>query len=94
MATMMAPIVPVAGGEAPYQFGQHIQLVVDPHTGVVMHVENDAGQAIGMVTELDPLANSTRRRQRPPVESNTTSTATGPNLVELAHRQHYPHTGE
>lgn len=80
--------------EVPYELaGQHVRLVVDPHTGAVMHVENEAGQAIGAATELDALANSTRRRQRPPAEP-ATAAATGPNLIELAHRQQYLHTEE
>jgi transposase InsO family protein len=81
--------------EVPYELtGQHVQLVVDPHTGAVMHVENDAAQVIGAATELDAIANSTRRRQRPQAEPATAGAATGPNLIELAHRQHYPHTEE
>ena len=79
--------------EVPYELtGQHIQLVVDPHTGTVMHVENDEGKYIGMATPLDAIANSTRRRQRPAAEPATAPTTTGPNLIELAHQQHYPHT--
>ena len=80
--------------EVPYELaGQHVRLVVDPHTGVVMHVENAAGQQLGAATELDTVANSTRRRQRPQAEPATAEpAAAGPNLIELAHRQHYPHT--
>jgi putative transposase len=79
--------------EVPYELtGQHVRLVVDPHTGAVMHVENEAGKAIGAATELDAIANSTRRRQRPQTEPATDQAATGPNLIELAHQQHYPHT--
>lgn len=82
--------------ELPYELtGQTVRLVVAPHTGTVMHVENEAGQPIGMATPLDAIANSTRRRQRPQTEPATAeSAAAGPNLIELAHRQHYPHTGE
>ncbi len=80
--------------EVPYELtGQHIQLVVDPHTGAVMHVQSDEGKCIGMATPLDAIANSTRRRQRPAPEPATAATTTGPNLIELAHQQHYPHTG-
>jgi putative transposase len=80
--------------EVPYELaGQTVRLVVDPHAGAVMHVENEAGQAIGAATELDALANSMRRRQRPPAEP-ATAAATGPNLIELAHRQQYLHTEE
>lgn len=81
--------------EVPYELtGQHVQLVVDPHTGTVMHVENDEGKCIGMATPLDAIANSTRRRQRPAAEPATAPATNGPNLIELAHRQHYPHTEE
>ncbi|MCG5076626.1 DDE-type integrase/transposase/recombinase [Paraburkholderia tagetis] len=79
--------------EVPYELtGQHVSLVVDPHSGTVMHVENEAGQAIGAATRLDALANSTRRRQRPGSDAASAHVSTGPNLIELAHQQHYPHT--
>jgi putative transposase len=81
--------------ELPYELtGQTVRLVVDPHTGAVMHVENEAGQSIGGATQLDAITNSTRRRQRPQTEPATAEAAAGPNLIELAHRQHYPHTEE
>jgi hypothetical protein len=80
--------------EVPYELtGQHVRLVVDPHTGAVMRVENETGHSMGAATELDAVANSTRRRQRPQAEPATAEPAVaGPNLIELAHRQHYPHT--
>ena len=81
--------------ELPYELtGQTVRLVVDPHTGAVMHVGNEAGQSIGGATQLDAITNSTRRRQRPQTEPATAEAAAGPNLLELAHRQHYPHTEE
>ncbi|WP_198399459.1 hypothetical protein [Caballeronia calidae] len=81
--------------EVPFELtAQYVQLVVDPHTGAVMHIENDAGQPLGAATELDAIANRTRRRQRPLAEPATAGAAAGPNLVELAHRQHYRHAGE
>jgi transposase InsO family protein len=81
--------------EVPYELtGQHVRLVVDPHTGAVMHVENEAGKTIGAATELDAIANSTRRRQRPQTEPATAGPATGPNLIEIAHRQQFPYTEE
>ncbi|MEM5461084.1 hypothetical protein VSR69_40720 [Paraburkholderia phytofirmans] len=38
------------------------------------------------------IANSSRRRTRAPDTPATTEPATGPNLIELAHRRHYPRT--
>jgi putative transposase len=79
--------------EVPYELtGQHVRLVVDPHTGEVKHVENEAGERLGEATELDMVANIRRRRQRPQTEPATAPAANGPNLIELAHRRHYPRT--
>jgi len=53
-----------------------------------------------MATPLDALANCHRRRRKPEAVTtstaitNTTPTATGPNLVELAFKQHYAQTPE
>lgn len=82
--------------EVPYELtGQHLRLVVDPHSGDVKHVENEAGERLGEATELDMVANSRRRRQRPQTEPATAPAANnGPNLIELAHRRHYPRMEE
>ncbi|KWA81524.1 hypothetical protein WL29_28920 [Burkholderia ubonensis] len=76
--------------EVPYELsGQQIVLVVDPHAGTVVRVQNRAGEPQGAATALDAIANSRRRRSKPPVEPPTAAPAPGPNLIELAHRHHY-----
>ncbi|KVP53930.1 integrase [Burkholderia ubonensis] len=80
--------------EVPYELsGQQIVLVVDPHAGTVIRVQNRAGEPMGAATPLDALANSRRRRSKPPVEPPTAAPAPGPNLIELAHRHHYRREG-
>jgi putative transposase len=72
--------------------------VVDPHAprrkspwgaGTVLRVESQTGQALGLATELDTVANCTRRRQRPSTQPVTHAAASGPNLLELVHQRHY-----
>lgn len=76
--------------EVPYELtGQTVVVVVDPHAGSVIRVESQAGQALGAATELDTVANCTRRRQRPPAQPATHAAASGPNLLELVHQRHY-----
>ncbi|HKT97095.1 MAG TPA: DDE-type integrase/transposase/recombinase [Paraburkholderia sp.] len=76
--------------EVPYELsGQQIVLVVDPHAGTVVRVQNRAGVSLGAATPLDALANSRRRRSKPPAEPPTAAPVPGPNLIELAHRHHY-----
>jgi hypothetical protein len=76
--------------EVPYELtGQMVVLVVDPHAGTVLRVESQTGQALGLATELDTVANCTRRRQRPSTQPVTHAAASGPNLLELVHQRHY-----
>ena len=79
--------------EVPFELsGKTVRLVVDPHAGTVVGVENDKGEALGQATRLDALANLHRRRRQadPPV---THPAGDGPNLVELAYRQYYGKEG-
>lgn len=77
--------------EVPYELtGQTVQLVVDPHTATVRRVESESGQPLGAATELDAVANLTRRRRKPLSEPATGEPASpGPNLIELVHQRHY-----
>lgn len=79
--------------EVPFELsGKTVRLVVDPHAGVVVGVENDKGESLGPATPLDALANLDRRRRQPdPI--NAHQAADGPNLVELAYRQYYGKEG-
>ena len=87
--------------EVPYELsGKTVRLVVDPHLQQVVGVEDEDGNSRGAATPLDALANCHRRRRKPEAVTtstaitNTTPIATGPNLVELAFKQHYAQTPE
>jgi transposase InsO family protein len=75
--------------EVPYELsGKTVRLVVDPHAGRVVGVENEAGESLGAATALDAIANLKRRRRKPEA-ATPTATRNGPNLVELAHAQYH-----
>lgn len=75
--------------EVPFELsGKTVRLVVDPHAGTVVGVENEKGEAIGQATPLDALANLNRpRRTLDPLV--TPVTRVGPNGVELAYHQYH-----
>ena len=77
--------------EVPFELaGKMIRLVVDPHAGTVLGVENEAGVRIGSATPLDTLANIKRVRRKPAplgVVPGTDHPST--NLVELAYQQYH-----
>lgn len=84
--------------EVPYELsGKTVRLVVDPHAGRVVGVEDAAGVSLGQATALDVLANVQRKRRKsePPeavgaIDINPgKGPRTGPNLVELAHTQYH-----
>jgi len=80
--------------EVPYELsGQYVVLVVDPHAGTVVRVQSGAGVSLGAATALDVVANSRRRRSKPPAEPATAARVPGPNLIELVHRHHYRQEG-
>jgi hypothetical protein len=75
--------------EVPFELsGKTVRLVVDPHAGIVVGVENEKGEPVGQATALDALANLNRQRRKPnPLI--TPIAGDGPNLVELAYRQYH-----
>ena len=78
--------------EVPFELsGQTVQLVVDPHSEIVVNVENAAGESLGKATILDMLSNLTRERRKPaPVEAAAqTANRAGPNLIETALGKYY-----
>jgi transposase InsO family protein len=76
--------------EVPYELsGRTVQLVVDPHAGVVLGVEDDAGNDLGRATALDAAANAHRRRRKPRPPSDDAGAVTGLNRIELAHADYY-----
>jgi hypothetical protein len=76
--------------EVPYELsGKTVQLVVDPHVGRVVGVEDAAGKSLGQATALDAMANILRVRRRPEPAQMPSGPRTGPNLVELAHAKYH-----
>lgn len=78
--------------EVPFELaGRTIKLVVDPHAGRVVGVEDDAGVSLGQATPLDTIANNHRTRSKPkhtPADE-VLGARGGPNLVEIAHAQYH-----
>lgn len=81
--------------EVPYELsGKAVRLVVDPHEGRVVGVEDEAGAPLGAATELDQIANQHRTRRKPDAHAQATPASppgprTGPNLVEIALIKHH-----
>jgi transposase InsO family protein len=77
--------------EVPYELsGRRVWLVVDPHTGEVVGVEDEVGNSIGAATPLDLLANAHRRRRKPgSTPPATPATQAAPSLLDLAVARHY-----
>lgn len=76
--------------EVPYELaGKTVKLVVDPHAGIVVGVENDEGASLGAATRLDTTANLNRVRRKPEAQVQQVRSRAGPNLVEQAHQQYY-----
>ena len=77
--------------EVPFELaGKTIRLVVDPHAGTVLGVENESGEHLGSATVLDPLANLRRVRRKPiPVTDVPATDRATTNLVELAYQQYH-----
>ena len=78
--------------EVPYPLsGRSVRLVVDPHAGQVIGVEDDKGASLGAATPLDAVANVHRQRRKPEpgAPASPDGTATGENEVELAYRHYY-----
>jgi transposase InsO family protein len=82
--------------EVPYELsGKQVVLVVDPHAGKVLGVEDAHGQPLGAATPLDAVANVQRQRRKPqPPEAPSPSHTGQDNEVELAYRQYYDQTEE
>ena len=70
--------------------GKTVRLVVDPHAGRVVGVEDAAGASLGDATPLAMLANIHRTRRKPePAADPALTVGNGPNLVELAHERYH-----
>jgi putative transposase len=80
--------------EVPYELaGQSVVLVVDPHAGRVVGVEDGEGNPLGAATALDAIANAQRKRRKPTPGGEGSPPAAqasdAPNAVELAYRQYH-----
>ncbi len=77
--------------EVPYELaGKTVKLLVDPHAGSVVGVENDAGEHLGAATPLDAVANIKRVRRKPDArDAGREVVRDGPNLIELAYQQYH-----
>ncbi len=76
--------------EVPYELaGKTVKLVVDPHAGRVLGVENEAGESLGSAIPLDAIANLKRVRRKPHPELSHEPLRGGPNLVEIAYEQYH-----
>ena len=70
--------------------GKTVRLVVDPHAGRVVGVEDAAGASLGDATPLDMLANIHRTRRKPePAADPALTVANGPNLMQAAHERYH-----
>ncbi len=96
--------------EVPYELaGKTVNLVVDPHAGSVVGVEDGDGKSLGLATKLDAIANVNRvRHKNKPAKRNDNATGTGAvsggatpgvatpddaNLIELAVQAYYGKKG-
>jgi len=76
--------------------GKQVQLVVDPHAGEALRVEDEEGEVLSMVIPLDTKANCQRKRRKPEKVSEDQSLGNAPmqessmqnNLVEMALEQY------
>jgi hypothetical protein len=76
--------------EVPYELsGKRVWLVVDPHSGEVVGVEDEAGNTLGAATPLDLLANAHRRRRKPGTPPAAPAVPSAPSLLDLAVARHY-----
>ncbi len=81
--------------EVPYELaGKTVRLVVNPHTQIVVGVENDDGESLGAATPLDALANRHRKRHKPTPPDTTLPAPAGANLIELTHRRYHHPEGD
>jgi len=69
--------------------GKQVQLVIDPHAGEALRVEEDDGDVLSMVIPLDVKANAQRKRRKPEavLASDDNAMENAPmqdNLVEMA----------
>lgn len=76
--------------EVPYELsGKTVKLVVAPHAGVVVGVEDDKGVSLGLATRLDLIANTSRVRRKSAEQTVQEKPRSGPNMVELAHQKYH-----
>jgi len=69
--------------------GKQVQLVIDPHAGEALRVEDEEGEVLSMVVHLDVKANCQRQRRKPEaVETDEDKPIMETNRVEMALAQY------
>jgi len=68
--------------------GKQVQLVIDPHAGEALRVEDEEGEVLSMVVPLDVKANCQRQRRKPEVVETGEDKPMETNLVEMALEQY------
>jgi putative transposase len=66
--------------------GEKITLVVNPHTQMILRVENAFGDNFGQANPIDRIQNTHRKRQRPHHEENTIQPSE--SMVEMIHQDY------
>ena len=67
---------------------KQVQLVIDPHAGEALRVEDEEGEVLSMVIPLDVQANCQRKRRKPEVVETGEDKPMETNLVEMALAQY------
>ncbi len=68
--------------------GKQVQLVIDPHAGEALRVEDEEGEMLSMVIPLDVKANCQRKRRKPEIVETGEDKPMETNLVEMALEQY------
>jgi transposase InsO family protein len=68
--------------------GKQVQLVIDPHAGEALRVEDEEGEVLSMVIPLDVHANCQRKRRKPETVETVEDQPKETNLVEMALEQY------
>ncbi len=68
--------------------GKQVQLVIDPHAGEALRVEDEEGEMLSMVIPLDVKANCQRKRRKPEIVETGEDKPMETNLVEMALAQY------
>jgi transposase InsO family protein len=68
--------------------GKQVQLVIDPHAGEALRVEDEEGEVSSMVISLDVQANCQRKRRKPVAVETVEDKPMKTSMVEMALEQY------